>query len=240
MIGIRQRLFAAAAGAALAFAAASQAGAAQVDFKPPNYTFPSGFQGFALTAQTTGFTGGVRLGFNPAELVPAVQLPEEGGAAALLPQTKISLANPFEAVMDSPVDGGAFDFLIALLDLGDGSVMPGDDAPRPNADGRTRFDTTLGGHDISIFLAFGGSEVTSWSWGAFNPQPDPPADFATGEIGFAADPFMGFGLTVDGAPARLSLNGVPEPASWALMLVGFAGAGLALRRARRAAVVAGA
>jgi hypothetical protein len=42
------------------------------------------------------------------------------------------------------------------------------------------------------------------------------------------------GYSSGGGAAELSLpSGVPEPAAWALMLAGFAGLGLALRKARR-------
>ena len=59
-------------------------------------------------------------------------------------------------------------------------------------------------------------------------------------ISFSADsPFTGYGPVIDGVSVSLvSLpGGVPEPASWALMIGGFGLAGAALRR-RRAVVVA--
>jgi hypothetical protein len=235
MIGIRTRLIAAAAAAAFALAAAGSASAALNAYKPPNYTFPSGFEGFKLQTHGGDFNPGVLVGFNPQPEPPGDFTP-----GFLLPaiHTGINLDNPAAPILNNVTDGGAFDFLIALLDLGDGSVMPGDPAPRPNGDGFTRFNTTEGGHDISIFLQFGGGPVGSWSWGAFNPQPDPPGDFASGEIGFAADPFMRFGMNIDGAPVTFSLAGAPEPGTWAMMIVGFGGAGVVLRRARRQATAA--
>ena len=53
--------------------------------------------------------------------------------------------------------------------------------------------------------------------------------------------YPGFGYDLDRAHARLTVEysaGVPEPASWALMLTGFLGAGAALRSRRRTAVAA--
>jgi hypothetical protein len=53
--------------------------------------------------------------------------------------------------------------------------------------------------------------------------------------------YPGYGYDLDRAHARLTVEyspGVPEPASWALMLTGFLGAGAALRSRRRTAVAA--
>jgi hypothetical protein len=229
MTAIPTKLMAAAA-AACALAAAGSANAALNAYKPPNYTFPDGFQGFALVTHGGSYNPGVLVGFNPQP-----EPPGDFTGGLLLPaiQTGINLDNPARPILNNTTDGGAFNFLIALLDLGDGSVMPGDPAPRPNADGFTRFTTSDGGHDISITFQFGGGPVGSWSWGGFNPQPDPPGDFAGGQIGFAADPFMSFSMNIDGSPVTFSLAGAPEPGTWALMIVGLGGAGVVLRRARR-------
>ena len=211
-------------------AAASQANASFSFGSPPNYAFPDGFQGFALQTHGGMFNPGVLVGFNPQPDPPVIPTADVTSPPTL---TRISLENPHVAVLNSPVDGGAFDFLIALLDLGDGSVMPGDPAGAPNGDGLTHFHSMDAGHSIDIFLQFGGSAVGSWSWGAFNPQPDPPGDFADGVIGFAADPFMGMRIEIDGSPLSFSLAGAPEPMTWALMILGLAGCGAMLRRARQ-------
>jgi hypothetical protein len=216
MTSIRSRLVAAAAAGA-ALLAASSASAALNAYMPPNYTFPSGFQGFKLESHGGDFNPGVLVGFNPQ--------PEPPGDA-----TRISLLNPTHPILNNPADGGAFNFLIALLDLGDGFLVPA--VEPPNSDGFTGFRTHINGHDISVSLQFGGSEVTSWSWGAFNPQPDPPGDWGGGAIGFAGDPFMGFSLIVDDHLESFTLAGAPEPGTWGLMLLGFFGAGLALRSRR--------
>ena len=226
MIGIRSKLLAAGAVALLTVAAA---GSANASFSfGSNFKFPSGFDGFALTAHTADFTGGVRLGF-----LPAVQVD-----GSVMPNTTLNLDASNEPIMNNPTDGGVFDFLIALLDA-DGSVMPGDGSVipgnplAPNSDGFTRLDTRIGGHAVSLHLFFGGSPITSWSWDTFNPSPSPVGSYASGEIGFASDPFMGFGLEIDGERATFTLDGVPEASTWALMIAGFAGAGAMLRRARR-------
>jgi hypothetical protein len=62
----------------------------------------------------------------------------------------------------------------------------------------------------------------------------------TGAYAGATGSFVGTGTANNGvSPTILTLNfrAVPEPASWALMLVGFAGIGMAMRRSRVLAVM---
>jgi hypothetical protein len=73
------------------------------------------------------------------------------------------------------------------------------------------------------------------SWSSFNPQPDPPGDFLGGAFSFqgAADPIMTLSIDIDDTPLSFTLApGTPEPAGWAMMLLGFGGLG-AMLRARR-------
>jgi hypothetical protein len=49
---------------------------------------------------------------------------------------------------------------------------------------------------------------------------------------------VGDGINIDPIIDNVSVAGVPEPASWAMMLVGFGGLGAAMRSARRKAIVA--
>jgi hypothetical protein len=225
MVGIRWKLLAAAVAAGVSLAAAGSANAALNAYLPPNYTFPSGFQGFKLASHGGDFNPGVLVGFNPQ--------PDPPGD-----NTMIGLGNPGDPELNNPANGGAFNFLIALLDLGDGSVIPGNPIEPPNSDGFTGFRTFVGGHDISVGLQFGGSPIESFSWGSFNPQPDPPGDWIGGSVGFAGDPFMRLRMSVDGTPETFTLAGTPEPGTWALMLLGFGAAGAALRARRRAAAAA--
>lgn len=230
MTGIRSKLAAAVAVGAVSLCAAGSASAALNAYRPPNYNFPSGFQGFQLESHGGTFNPGVLVGFNPQPEPPIDACDCAHNPPSDL--TGITLRDPTRPTLNNPADGGAFDFLIALLDLGDGSVLPA--VQMPNGDGFTGFNTDVNGHHIVMQLQFGGSEVTSWSWGAFNPQPDPPGDWGGGVIGFAGDPFMSFRLIVDDHLESFSMAGAPEPGSWALMLTGFFGAGLALRSRRRA------
>ena len=232
MTGIRLRLLAAAAVAGFGLAAAGSADAALNAYKPPNYTFPSGFAGFKLKTSGGPINPGVLVGFNPQPEPPGDAGFDQHNPPGF--RTGISLLNPNVAFLNNPTDGGAFDFLIALLDLDDGALLPA--VRPPNADGFTGFRTDIKGHDISVSLQFGGSEITSFSWGAFNPQPDPPGDWGAGAIGFAHDPFMAFRMSVDGNPLSFSMT--PEPGTWGLMLTGFFGLGLALRARRRSAAAA--
>jgi hypothetical protein len=72
-----------------------------------------------------------------------------------------------------------------------------------------------------------GPGVTTFSLLGITPGVDPssPTAFPT---------FLAF----SGNPSALSMSAVPEPAGWALMLVGSLGLGAALRRRRRAGAVA--
>ena len=72
----------------------------------------------------------------------------------------------------------------------------------------------------------------------FAPTPSPVAPFAPAVL-FGLLPEGGGGLpggggTFSPTPAPVQLAAVPEPDSWALMLVGFGAAGIALRRRTRA------
>lgn len=220
--------------AAVAMAGMGVAGAAaaQAPSSPSNYNFPSGFEGFKLLTRGGDFNPDVVLGFNPdTEHNP----PSDHNPPGY--RTTIDLNDPTKAILTNFTDGGSYNFLIGLLDLEDGLLLPA--VAPPDERGFTGFTITSKGHDISVLLQFGGSPISSFTWGAFNPQPDPPGDWGGGVIGFAADPFMSFQLFVDGRQESFSLaDAVPEPATWGLMLVGFGGMGAMLRSRRRLAMAA--
>ena len=233
MLGTHARMAIGAAVAAVAaMGLAGAAQASQVDNLPvfaPNYIFPDGAEGFSLTTSGGPIDPEVIVGFNPQPDPPG-----DGDRGVT-----IALFNPFDPVVTSPSVGGSFSFLIGLLIPGDGSVLPLPAAP--NADGRTGESFTLDGHTVDIGLLFGPAVVDPGSWVAFNPQPDPPGDVASAAFDFSShgDPFMGFNISVDGTPLDFTLNGgVPEPATWGLMLLGFGGLGAMLRARRRTAVAA--
>jgi hypothetical protein len=212
---------------------AGAANASRADNLPifaPNYTFADGAKGFALTTSGGPINPGVIVGFNPQPDPPG-----DGDDGAL-----IALLNPADPQLFSPAIGGSFTFLIGLLMPGDGSVLPLPDAP--NTDGRTGERFMLGGHLFDIGLAFSGpGPVDPGSWVGFNPQPEPPGDVLG--VGFSftvqGDPFATFNISIDGQALDFALApGVPEPATWGLMLMGFGGLGAALRSRRRAMLAA--
>jgi len=219
-----------AAAALFSARAASASGTDNLPTFSPNYTFGDGAKGFALASHGGPINPGVLVGFNPQPDPPG-----DGDDGAL-----IALLNPADPMLISPSLGGSFSFRLAFQVDGDGSVIPLPDAP--NSDGFTGFRFALDGHDVSVTLRFGPDQVDRTSWASFNPQPDPPGDVLAGQFNFntQADPFMAFSVSIDGDPLTFSLagGGVPEPASWALMLVGFGGLGAALRARRRAGALA--
>jgi hypothetical protein len=223
-------LAAAAAAAGLSLLAAGGAGASQTGPQSyaPNYTFPNGFMGFALESHGGPINPGVIVGFNPQPDPPGF-----GGDDGAL----IALLNPADPQLFNPSTGGAFSFELAL-DLGDGSVIPLPDAP---GDGQhTSYRGVIDGHNVDIALTFGPGDVNPGTWASFNPQPDPPGDVLAGQFQFFGreDPIMSFTVSIDGDPLSFTLApGVPEPQTWALMLLGFGGAGGALRARATAATV---
>ncbi len=182
--------------------------------------FPSGpSRTFAF--QTTGgiLNPEVLVGFNPQPDPPGY-----GGAQFV----------PGEGIVAPPTADNTFGFVMSFLG-GRPEELKGPDAP--NSDGVTHevfslFSPEGVAHVFDVTLHFAGpGSASSWTWGAFNPQPDPPGKWFGSEIGFAAgDPSVSFSITEDGAPLQLTY--VPEPGAWVLMLVGVAGLGAAARRSR--------
>ncbi len=208
----------AAACVSLTLAGAAQAAQAQV-WQAPNYVFPSGQQGFKLQSHGGIINPGVIVGFNPQP-----EPPGDRGDGSL-----IALLNPSEPHLFNPSTDGSFTFLIGLLFPGDGSVISLPDAP--NSDGFTGFTDVFQGHTFQVSLRFGPGQVDARTWSSFNPQPDPPGDVLAGQFQFfgALDPDMFIRITEDRTPLTFTLDSVPEPESWALMILGFGGIGAMLR-----------
>jgi hypothetical protein len=134
------------------------------------------------------------------------------------------------------------------------SALAGNDAFSEVYDLSSGESTTLDGYTMAYTYADVGSYVT-----AISPSPDyhsamsytvGPGDLTQGSVEFDSfDNTTGYftaenftfsvsSVTVSSSRADLSTDafyyGVPEPATWALMLTGFGGAGAALRRRRSA------
>jgi PEP-CTERM motif len=80
--------------------------------------------------------------------------------------------------------------------------------------------TFLSTHGIS-FATAAGQDINIFS---FFPQGTPPSGNAYGEL--SANP-SAFGV------GTFAISAVPEPSTWAMMLIGFAGLGFAFRQSRR-------
>jgi hypothetical protein len=141
----------------------------------------------------------------------------------------------------SRIDGGAFDFLSIVMGLGDGNTTSGVDY------------VTVTGHkaaDCQVNCADPGPMVLSVGY-SFAPYQ------LTGFSGLSSITFSQQKTMINGQPVldigwlaiddvsfqnSVAAGGVvPEPATWAMMIVGFGGVGaLARRRGRRTALAAAA
>jgi hypothetical protein len=188
--------------------------------------FPSGpMKTFAFDT-----TGGV---LNPEVLVGFNPQPDPPGFVG-------SRYIPGEGIVAPGTPDNTFGFLMSFVIPGVSGELTG--PGKPNGDGVTTYDFKVGegdfAHTFDVTLHFAGpGSADSWTWGAFNPQPDPPGLWFSSEIGFApeSDPSVNFSITEDGRPLQLTY--VPEPGSWALMLIGVAGLGAVARQSRKAARV---
>ena len=85
----------------------------------------------------------------------------------------------------------------------------------------------------SLFTVTGSDSRTNMGWTAFSYKFSATGSSTT--LAFASATGTPFGPALDNVSVSTA---VPEPASWALMLVGFGGLGAVMRRQRRTAAVA--
>ena len=92
-----------------------------------------------------------------------------------------------------------------------------------NADGGVNsFDV-----DFGTFQLFGGSNLAAFDFDTYSATVIATGAITNLTFSFSHEPSYFY---LDNVSVIGAMSAVPEPASWAMMLVGFAGAGMALRR----------
>jgi PEP-CTERM motif len=192
-------------------------------------------------------TGGDTAGF------PAVIITYNNTLA--YPQGAFNESIPMDSVSSSPDQVGTHaayfvgDFsnetLSETLTLAAGTYTLGFDAYAPanglhNSDadpaGDGHFTATVGGQSL---LDANISTLVAQTWTPFRETIVVPAGGQNGDtvFTFSTNFFPSNDVVIDSV-FLTKVGGVPEPASWALMILGFGGAGAALRSRRRQAVAA--
>ena len=197
--------------------ASSAQAANSVPATPPNYHFPGSLdEGYLFDTWGGLLNPGLIVGFNPQ--------PDPPGEPSL------TVFDHTVIEIHQPSGGGAYNFVLDFPGL-TGALLPAVD--QPDSDGITSFTFEYGGRTFTVGLSFAGpGDAGSWTWGAFNPQPDPPGAFEFYAIGFdAPDPTVRITLQENGK--SLDVAAAPEPSTWGMMLMGFVGLGLAARHASR-------
>ena len=182
------------------------------------------------------------------------------GASALLASSFIS--GSVQAAVTCPVIGAAngCNVIITLNPGGTGSITPGPAAGQPydgiedtlvgieNLSGQTVGRITLSGPNI---FGFDGDGINVYGFNFGPTGYEGPLNTFSVSFGSVGDVIFGGGLA-NGASTYFALEenlsaasftvtgvtpGVPEPSTWAMMLIGFAGLAMASSR-RRSAVAA--
>jgi hypothetical protein len=101
----------------------------------------------------------------------------------------------------------------------------------------------------ALFGTYTGDLTASDSPGLFNNLQDFTVTGGTGRFAGAMGAFVGIGVVDFRGPTpsahlafdgTLDAAGIPEPSTWAMLILGFLGTGVAARRAHRAVILAGA
>jgi len=143
------------------------------------------------------------------------------------------------ATLAGPIVPGNNALYVIGIDTGTGVAHPFADIGEPNV----TFNQVIVLSGATGTAALGATQLTTSVTGnAFSILLPGNLPISTGDIpaqfGFNLWPRLGLGNNnqiSDFAPqnALLRVQAIPEPASWALMLIGFAGVGAAMRRQRR-------
>jgi hypothetical protein len=138
-----------------------------------------------------------------------------------------------EPVIVSLTGGGAFNFLSLRLGLGDFNMGDADTVAvtgtKANCSQDCTVSTTL--TVTNVFQTYALTGFTGLSQISFGQQQLVAQLFPPGpDSGYVAFDNLGFSTGAGGA--------VPEPASWSLLIAGFAGVGAMIRRGRRSPVQA--
>jgi len=191
-------------------------------------------------------TGGDANGFPAVIITYNNTLPYPQGAFNELipPDTVSSSPDPVGTHAAYFVGDFSNETLSETLTLAPGTYTLGFDAYAP-ANGLHNSDVNVNG-DGDFIATVGGvqlldakiSTLTAQTWTPFRDTIVVPAGGQNGDttFTFSTNFFPSNDVVIDGV--FLVPGGVPEPASWALMILGFGGAGAALRQRRRQAATA--
>ncbi|MBT2185357.1 PEPxxWA-CTERM sorting domain-containing protein [Sphingobium sp. H33] len=148
------------------------------------------------------------------------------------PQALTAIAMPEPTTLRSPVMGYLDDGCQPDLDIASGSIARAIDQHDCGKDRKRAAEPAGSDTPPSAFFAVPDTPVVLTDTPLpviAELSPDPQTIPIVG-----GNPYAGPIHTAGGTPAAL-LTGVPEPASWAMMIAGFALAGGSLRRPRRGA-----
>jgi choice-of-anchor C domain-containing protein len=213
MSGLLKNTLMAAAFAAACGVAGSAGAAAFTNgsFESASVNPGSGFT--TLFAGSTAITGWV-VGGDSIDYIGGYWQPEDGARSVdLSGNANGSIAQTFDTVAGQA-------YLVNFWLAGNPDGGPAAKIAISSADGSQLQSNT--------FTVTGANSHTNMGWAAYTYQFTAATNATT--LSFASATNTAFGPALDNVSVSLA---VPEPTSWALMLIGFGGLGAALRRQRR-------